>query len=596
MIQGRLSVPARAQYTSQKRKSQAKRAIEARWRSKREATNDEASSKQQIGLQGSRIVDMGNLASSVKEVTRHSAECGGQCIVDGEVMHAGLAAVLKISCDRCGEEFRLQTSEKVSTADGKRWKVNVAAVLGQIATGGGTSALNTTLSIMGVPSMPKDMFTSTERLLEKNIHELLVSKMIEAGVAEKELAIQRGDLHHGVPAVTVVADGGWSKRSHRHSYNARSGVAVIFGKETKKLLFLAVRNKYCLVCTIAENRGQHPQQHACYRNWTGSSGAMESNMIAEGFKQSEATHGVRYMRLIGDGDSSVMSRVRQSVPYGPFVQKIECANHACKCYRTRLEKLRTDHPEFCKRGALTKRVIQRLVVGARVAIRMHSQTGNITQLRHDLRNGPDHVFGFHENCNPDFCTTASTSTCHQPLQPPSTSTHQSPSTSPASSTTACPQPSPSLATSTELSTESHATEVQTSSSSTTTIDFGDLSSLLDPVVVDSDSHTPEDEEEARSVPPESTTSLLPKGLIEKIKASGDRLVAMSSELITNQTSNLAECYMGIRALYDGGKHFNRVQSGSFQTRCYAAGLRIQSGPQWQGEVLEKTAGEAPNQV
>ena len=89
---------------------------------------------------------------------------------------------------------------------------------------------------------------------------------------------------------------------------------------------------------------------------------------------------------------------------------------------------------------------------------------------------------------------------------------------------------------------------------------------------------------------------LPMGLIEKVKASGDRLVAMSSELITNQTSNLAECYMGVRVLYDGGKHFNRVQSGSFQTRCYAAGLRIQSGPQWQGEVLEKTTDEAPNQV
>ena len=119
MIQGRLSVPARAQYTSQKRKSQVKRAIEARWRSKREATNDEASSKQQIGLQGSRIVDMGNLASSVKEVTRHSAECGGQCIVDGEVMHAGLAAVLKISCDRCGKSFVYKHLRKVSTADGK---------------------------------------------------------------------------------------------------------------------------------------------------------------------------------------------------------------------------------------------------------------------------------------------------------------------------------------------------------------------------------------------------------------------------------------------------------------------------------------------
>ena len=94
---------------------------------------------------------------------------------------------MKISCDGCREGFRLQTSEKVSTADGKRWKVNAAVVLGQITTGGGTSALNITHSSIGVPSMPKAMFTSTERLFEKNMHEFLVSKMIEAGVAEKEL-------------------------------------------------------------------------------------------------------------------------------------------------------------------------------------------------------------------------------------------------------------------------------------------------------------------------------------------------------------------------------------------------------------------------
>ena len=416
MIQGRLSSADRAHYVSRKRKSQVNAAIEARWKKRQEATSSptpiaviDSPDRPDTSVQGSRIMDIGNLSTVVQEITMHSAECGGKCSVDGEVMHSGLAAVLKLTCNKCSKDFRLQTSNKVGTMDGKRWKVNVAAVLGQISTGGGTSALNSMLSVMGVPGMPKAMFISTERLLEKNLHESLAQKMSEAGVAEETLAIQRGDFHHGIPAITVVADGGWSKRSHRHSYNARSGVAVIFGQETKQLLFLAVRNKYCSVCTIAENKGQQPRPHVCYRNWSGSSGAMESNMIAEGFNQSEATHGVRYMRLVGDGDSSVMSTVRQNVPYGPFVEKIECANHACKSYRSRLEKLRTDHPEFCKRGALTKRAIQRLVVGARVAIRMHSETRNITQLRHDLRNGPDHVFGLHEKCNPAFCTATSSS-------------------------------------------------------------------------------------------------------------------------------------------------------------------------------------------
>ena len=40
--------------------------------------------------------------------------------------------------------------------------------------------------------------------------------------------------------MSVVVDGGWSKRTHKHSYNAKIGVAVIFGVHTKKLLFLRV--------------------------------------------------------------------------------------------------------------------------------------------------------------------------------------------------------------------------------------------------------------------------------------------------------------------------------------------------------------------
>jgi hypothetical protein len=51
----------------------------------------------------------------------------------------------------------------------------------------------------------------------------------------------------------------------------------------------------------------------------------------------------RYMRLVGDEDSSVFSRIRQEVPgWGRYVAKEECANHICKCYRTNLEKLVSD--------------------------------------------------------------------------------------------------------------------------------------------------------------------------------------------------------------------------------------------------------------
>ena len=64
--------------------------------------------------------------------------------------------------------------------------------------------------------------------------------MIAAGEEKNKLVMVRGDFHQGMPAITVVVDGGWSKQSHKHSYNAKSGVALIFGQCTKKLLFLGM--------------------------------------------------------------------------------------------------------------------------------------------------------------------------------------------------------------------------------------------------------------------------------------------------------------------------------------------------------------------
>ena len=186
--------------------------------------------------------------------------------------------------------------------------------------------------------------------------------------------------HQGIPAITVVVDGGWSKRSHKHSYNTKSWVAVIFGWDTKRLLQLGVRHNFCCVCAISTNKACAIPTHTSYKNWTGSSAAMESDIIAEGFRLSEQLYGLRYMFVIGDGDSSVMATIRQSVLYGVYVNKIECANHACKAYRSRVEALAKDNPQFRGKGGLTKKAMQRLTIGARMAIKMHSSTHNINQL------------------------------------------------------------------------------------------------------------------------------------------------------------------------------------------------------------------------
>lgn len=41
---------------------------------------------------------------------------------------------------------------------------------------------------------------------------------------------------------------------------------------------------------------------------------MEGDIIVEGFKEAETKHGSRYMRIVGDGDSSVYAKIREEVP------------------------------------------------------------------------------------------------------------------------------------------------------------------------------------------------------------------------------------------------------------------------------------------
>lgn len=92
--------------------------------------------------------------------------------------------------------------------------------------------------------------------------EEIVSKQLLTTVQmDRELAIVQGNYHNRVPAITVVVDAGWS---HKHSYNANSGIGVIFGTATKALLFLGVKNKYFSVCAINTRSGKPIPAHCCY--------------------------------------------------------------------------------------------------------------------------------------------------------------------------------------------------------------------------------------------------------------------------------------------------------------------------------------------
>jgi len=70
----------------------------------------------------------------------------------------------------------------------------------------------------------------------------------ESWTGREKIAINNQNYHQEIPAIGIIANSGQSKRAHSHSYNANSGVGVIFGVATKKLLYMGVHSNYCAVC------------------------------------------------------------------------------------------------------------------------------------------------------------------------------------------------------------------------------------------------------------------------------------------------------------------------------------------------------------
>ena len=61
--------------------------------------------------------------------------------------------------------------------------------------------------------MSKQIFTTTERAWSAEVEKQLVLSMKQAGAEEEQIAIEQGRNHHGVPAVTVIVDGGCLKEA-----------------------------------------------------------------------------------------------------------------------------------------------------------------------------------------------------------------------------------------------------------------------------------------------------------------------------------------------------------------------------------------------
>ena len=152
----------------------------------------------------------------------------------GESHRYGLASIIVCQCLKCSTLFRITSCEMTSYSSiPSHYAVNIGATLGQIATWRRADHLKEQLAYIQVPSLSIPTFINLERTMGTAFEEIVSKQLLTTGWMERELAIAQGDYHNRVPAITVVIDAGWSKRSHKHSYNANSGIGVMFGQPQK---------------------------------------------------------------------------------------------------------------------------------------------------------------------------------------------------------------------------------------------------------------------------------------------------------------------------------------------------------------------------
>ncbi|XP_025198499.1 uncharacterized protein LOC112596890 [Melanaphis sacchari] len=366
-----------------------------------------------VPLVGRRIVDIFHIFEQIRTF-RH--ESGFDCTFsDMEYVSEklnGYFSTFEFKCKMCCIKMRI-SSENIK-AD--YLTINKAVLNGTVAIGIGQRQLTEFSAALEMPSMANTTYSRVHKSMHSSIHDSARTEMLKAGEEERRLAIEDGDVDEdGNALCTVVADGQWGKRSYKSKYDALSGVATIIGYRTKKVLFVGIRNRYCVVCHRAALKQIEKPKHSCFKNWNKSATSIEADGVVEGFQKSIEMHNLKYNKLIGDGDSSVTKRLNEVLPYGPnfLIQKIECRNHLLRNYCQKLTAAakKCIYPINVRRFILSN--IMRFRTGIVTAIKYRKKenkptTQQASDLANDIMNSPYHILGEHNKCDKYFCKESKT--------------------------------------------------------------------------------------------------------------------------------------------------------------------------------------------
>ena len=188
--------------------------------------------------------------------------------------------------------------------------------------GRGRAGLETISGFLGLPP-PLTYRAFSDYNLSHN-------KIIQEASIESQLSVS-APLHslydtkpNGIIDVTVTCDGTWSKRG----FTALYGIVVVMSWDSGQVLDAVALCKQGNVCKQKESTMDEQEflewyavhEESCNSNYLGSSPAMEAEGTSCLFARSVQRLGIRYKRVISDGDSKSMVRINSEQPYGSDVE------------------------------------------------------------------------------------------------------------------------------------------------------------------------------------------------------------------------------------------------------------------------------------
>lgn len=230
---------------------------------------------------GRRIVDIGHFIEGLQKMNfQHYREnCNFSDMKFFKEIKTGLNSTIILKCKVCGviQEIDLCKNSKnvrkiLDSNKTEELNLNEATALGIMSIGSGYYNLEEFLAILDIPCMSNGYYRKMQKKIDSNMQQAATKCMREAFDDEVKLAIEKGEIDkNGDPVLTVITDAAWSKRSYKNNYSAKSGVASLIGFHTKKVLWVGVKNKSCVICDRFAKTKEKPSEHECNSNYSGSS-------------------------------------------------------------------------------------------------------------------------------------------------------------------------------------------------------------------------------------------------------------------------------------------------------------------------------------